>query len=181
MNKVMDVETFWNLIDKAREASGGDTSKQAELLVSSLVPLHLDEIFAFETIWDDVMDFAYDAALWDAAYIIGCGCGDDGFWDFRAWLIAQGKEVYEKALDDPESLVDLIEIDKDAQEGALIYVVMNAYEQKMGAEMPSRENKISLPRAQLKGTHLEEDHVKARFPKLTAKFGDCDKRFYMML
>ena len=181
MNKVMDVETFWKLIDKAREASGGDTSKQADLLVNSLVPLSLDEIFAFETIWDDVMDFAYDAALWDAAYVIGCGCGDDGFWVFSAWLIAQGKEIYEMALEDPVSLVDLIEIDKDAQEGALIYVVMNAYEQKMGEEMPIRESKISRPRAQLKGAHWGEDRVKARFPKLTAKFGDCDKRFYMML
>src|SRR5512134_2826872 len=104
----MDVETFWKLIDTTREASDGDNSKHADLLVNALVPLSLEEIFAFEAIWDDLMDFAYDAALWDAAYIIGCGCGDSGFWDFRAWLIAQGKEVYEKVLTDPESLADLI-------------------------------------------------------------------------
>jgi hypothetical protein len=177
----MDVTTFWNFIDKARDESGGDTSKQAELLVNSLASLSLEEIFAFERIWDDVMDFAYDAALWDAAYIIGCGCGDDGFWDFRAWLIAQGKQTYEEALANPESLVDLIKIDKDAQEGALIYVVMKAYEQKMGEEIPIRESKVNRPLAQLKGTHWGIDRVEARFPKLTAKFGDCDKRFYMML
>jgi hypothetical protein len=176
-NEVMNVETFWELIDTTREASGGDTSKQADLLVNALVPLSLDEIFAFETIWDDLMDFAYDAAPWDAAYIIGCGCGDDGFWEFRAWLIAQGKEVYEKALADPESLVDLIEMDKDAQEGALIYVVMTAYEQKTGKEMPIRESKVSRPIAQLKGTHWGEEHVNSRFPKLAAKFGDCEQRW----
>src|SRR5512133_867378 len=127
----MDIEAFWKLINTTREASGGHNSKHAELLVAALVQLSLDEIFAFEAIWDDFMDFAYDAALWDAAYIIGCGCGDDGFWDFRAWLIAQGREVYEKALADPESLINLIDVGKDAQEGALIYVVMTAYEQKI--------------------------------------------------
>ena len=173
----MHVETFWNLIDAARDASGGDNSRQADLLVNALVPLSLDEIFAFEAIWDDLMDFSYDAALWDAAYIIGCGCGDSGFKDFRAWLIAQGKEVYEKALADPESLVDLIEVDEQAQEGALLYVVMTAYEQKMGEEIPIRESKISRPVAQLKGTHWGEENVNSRFPQLTAKFGDCEKRW----
>jgi len=173
----VDVETFWKLIDIARETSGGDTSKQADLLVNALVPLSVDEIFAFEAISDDLMDFAYDAALWDAAFIIGCGCGDSGFWDFRGWLIAQGKEVYEKALADPESLVDLIDVEKDAQEGALLYAVMTAYEQKMGEEIPIRESRISRPAAQLKGTHWGEENVNSRYPKLAAKFGDCEKRW----
>ena len=178
----MDIEAFWKLIDTTREASGGDNSKHAELLVAALVPLSLDEIFAFEDIWDDLMDFAYDAALLDAAFIIGCGCGDSGFQDFRAWLIAQGKEVYEMALADPESLVDLIDVDKDGQEGALLYVVMHAYEQKMGEEIPTRQTRISRPVVQLKGTAWkkstvwEEENVNLRFPKLAAKFGDCEKR-----
>lgn len=34
------------------------------------------------------------------------GCTDDGFMDFRTWLVAQGKEVYMAALKDPDSLVD---------------------------------------------------------------------------
>ena len=32
------------------------------------------------------------------------GCSDDGFSDFRMWLIAQGKEVYLNALKDPDAL-----------------------------------------------------------------------------
>ncbi|EKC76209.1 hypothetical protein LEA_04821 [human gut metagenome] len=35
------------------------------------------------------------------------GCSDDGFIDFRAWLIAQGKEVYMNALRDPDTLADI--------------------------------------------------------------------------
>ena len=38
-----------------------------------------------------------------------CGndCSDDGFIDFRAWLIAQSNEVYLAALADPDSLADV--------------------------------------------------------------------------
>ena len=32
------------------------------------------------------------------------GCSDDSFLDFRAWLIAQGKETYLEALRDPDTL-----------------------------------------------------------------------------
>ena len=103
----MDINEFWNLIDTTREASGGDVSKQVDLLVEILVKRSLDEIFSYEGIMDDLLDKAYHAALWDAADIIGCGSGDDGFWDFRAWLIAQGKEVYENALADPDSFQKL--------------------------------------------------------------------------
>ena len=35
------------------------------------------------------------------------GCSDNGFIDFRDWLIAQGLEVYMAALKDPDSLADI--------------------------------------------------------------------------
>ena len=138
--------------------------------------LSVDEILAYDTIMEDMLEKAYNAALWDAADIIGCGCSDDGFSDFRAWLIAQGKEVYDKALADPESLVDMIDVDKDAQEGALLYVVITAYKQKMGQDIPPRDPK-DVYSPQLKGTHWPEEERNARFPKLAAKFGDCEKRW----
>ncbi len=173
----MNVEEFWELIDTTWKDSSGDTEKQAELLVELLVKRSGDEIFAYERIMDDLLDKAYDAALWDAADIIGCGCSDDGFWDFRAWLIAQGKEVYENALVDPESLVDLIDVNEDAQHGALVYVAMHAYEQKTGQNMPPKNYPTKYHCSQLTGTHWAEENRKARFPKLAAKFGDCDQRW----
>ena len=176
----MEVNTFWKLIDRARTDSNGDVSKQADLLVEELVQLPLTEIFAYETIMDDMLDTAYDAALWDAADIIGCGCSDDGFSDFRAWLIAQGKEVYERVLADPESLVDMIDVDKDGQEGALLYVVIAAYKQKTGQEIPPHNPK-DVRSPHLKGFHWPEEDRNARFPKLAAKFGDCEKRWKIWL
>ena len=45
--------------------------------------------------------------LWTAASLMCDGCSDDGFTDFRAWLIAQGKDAYMSALADPDSLAEL--------------------------------------------------------------------------
>ncbi|MDE7244669.1 MAG: DUF4240 domain-containing protein, partial [Oscillospiraceae bacterium] len=53
------------------------------------------------------LELADQYGLWSAATILCDGCSDDGFLDFRAWLIAQGKEVYLAALKDPDSLADI--------------------------------------------------------------------------
>lgn len=173
----MDTYEFWQLIDKTREASGGHVSKQVHLLVEIMANRSIDEIFAYEKIMDDLLDKAYDAELWDAADIIGCGTGDDGFRDFRAWLIAQGQEVYENALANPESLVDLVDIDDDAQEEEMLYVVIYAYEKKTGQDILTRENKKPYHRPILKGKPVPKETLKDRFPKLFEKFGDCKERW----
>jgi len=54
----------------------------------------------------------YRTDLWYAAMIIAGGtCHDDGFFDFRKWLVSQGRSVYAAAMKDPESLVDVVERD----------------------------------------------------------------------
>ena len=50
---------------------------------------------------------AYRWDSWAAAYSIGSGCSDDGFTDFRYFLISMGREVFERALADPESLLSV--------------------------------------------------------------------------
>lgn len=59
----------------------------------------------FHNIMHGYQDLAYQYGLWTAASLM-CdgGCSDDGFIDFRAWLIAQGREVYLAALADPDSM-----------------------------------------------------------------------------
>jgi len=121
-----------------------------------------------------MVDKAYIAELWDVAFILasGWGCSDDGFEYFRAWLIGQGKDVYEKALSDPESLVDVVEFGQETQWEVLLSVAIEAYElstHKDMATMPSTRR--DKPRPELKGTTAKsvEEHL-ARFPKAAAKF-----------
>ena len=38
--------------------------------------------------------------------MINGGCGDDGFMDFRDYLVSRGRKVFDRTLADPESLLD---------------------------------------------------------------------------
>ena len=170
----MDVEQFWKLIEQTHQISNGAPDKQAELLIDELAQLLEADILSYQSILDDMMDEAYIGGLWDVAFIMasGWGCSDDGFMDFRAWLIGQGKDVFEKALSDPETLVDIVEFGQETQWEELLYVAMYAYERgthKDMETMPStRRDKADQ---KLKGTISKsvEENL-ARFPKVTAKF-----------
>jgi len=174
----MDTEFFWNLIEKTFETSKGNLPEQVELLTELLAQRSVDDIADYKTILDDLMDNSYDAALWDAAAIINCGCSDDGFHYFCGWLIAHGKEVYEKALVDPEILVDLIKMDEWAADEEFLYVANYAYERKTGEELPAHFYRKEHPK--LRGTHLSDESANKRFPKLAEKFGDGSNRWAML-
>lgn len=168
----MDIDDFWSLVGQSYEAANGNLEAQVELLVEKLVNRTIEEILDYDTIFVRLLNQSNTATLWDAANIIGCGCGYDDFRDFRGWLIAHGKEVYENAISDPESLVVLVKFDERARHEEFLYVSMYAYERKTGNLPPRRKEMIDID---VKGTHWPEKEE--RFPKLAAKFGDCKKRW----
>lgn len=174
----MNTEFFWNLIEKTFAASEGNLSKQVELLTELLAQSSVDDIVDYKTILNSLMDRAYDAKLWDAAIVINCGCSDDGFSDFRAWLIAHGKEVYEKALVDPEILVDLVKMDEWASDELFLYVAEESHERKTGQELPDHAYRTERP--ELRDAFWPEGTRNKRFPKLAAKFGDGSNRWSML-
>ena len=170
----MDVAQFWKLIEKTRQNSNGAPDKQAELLVDELAKLSEADILSYQSILDDMVDKAYIGELWDVAFIMasGWGCSDDGFMDFRAWLIGQGQVVFEKALSDPESLADIVEFGQETQWEELLYIAMYAYERSTHKDMETMPStRRDKPRPELQGTISKsvEENL-ARFPKATAKF-----------
>ena len=72
----MNITIFWDIIEKAKQSSGSDPDKQADLLVAALTELSESEILAYQNIFHDLQDEAYIAELWEIAYIMGGGCGD---------------------------------------------------------------------------------------------------------
>src|SRR4051794_18537043 len=109
----MDRTAFWNLIERTRRKSGGVQDLQMDALRQELEALAPAEIVDFQTHFDTGRVEAYTYDLWAAAYIIRGGCSDDGFLDFRTWLIAQGRPVFEAAVADPQSLMDVAKPDED--------------------------------------------------------------------
>ena len=70
-------------------------------LQDRLMSMEPEQTQAFHDILHIYEELADQYGLWDAASIMVEWCSDDGFIDFRAWLIAQGREVYLAALKDP--------------------------------------------------------------------------------
>ncbi len=99
---VMNQDSFWTLIDHAKKQAAPN-----EWLMEQLADRGPEQAKTFDTIARVYMDLAYQYGLWTAASVMGRnGCSDDGFVDFRQWLVAQGKDVYLAALKDPDSLAD---------------------------------------------------------------------------
>lgn len=76
-------DSFWTLIDQAKEHTGGPN----EWLMEQLVSLGPEQARKFDTISRVYMDAAYQYGLWTAASVMErYGCSDDGLWTFgRGW------------------------------------------------------------------------------------------------
>lgn len=124
-------DTFWDLIDQAKEHCGQDLDASAQWLEVQLLAMGPVQAQNFDYIVHAYSDLAYKYGLWTAASVMLDGCTDDGFIDFRGWLIAQGKDTYFAALNDPDSLAD-VPLYGDGYFESLTYIGDSAYEKLTG-------------------------------------------------
>ena len=86
---------FWDVLQ---------SSSLPEALHAQLATLGDGDLLDFERRHAELHAEAYDWGLWGAAYVLHGGCSDDTFVDFRAYLLSLGRDVYESARADPDSL-----------------------------------------------------------------------------
>jgi hypothetical protein len=101
----VDINSFWDTIDAARSRSG-PSQPLGDALASDLAGRSRQDILDYQERFDELHAALYRWDVWAAAYIIGGGCSDDGFLDFRAGLIAQGRDWYQRVSAFPDSLAD---------------------------------------------------------------------------
>ena len=104
----MKTNDFWRLIEDAHVNAKGNSEQQYRLIDEQLGNSPASEIIDFETILKEQLRRADQFKMMEAAFIVASYVSDDTFEDFRAWLISLGKEKFERALDDPESIADLL-------------------------------------------------------------------------
>jgi hypothetical protein len=180
----MTEEQFWHIIAESHE---GDTSqsvsedqqRQVKRLKELLRPRTVEELLDFDEI---LTQRFFEADRWDltaAATVINIGCcSDDGFMDFRYWLISMGQAVYEAALVDPDSLADVSVVQIAFQEpyswhtqfGDCGYVVRPIYEEMAGEEMPLFDYGFSSGTIGEEFDFDDEQEMNRRFPKLMAAY-----------
>ncbi len=164
----MTIDEFWNIIGKVHRESGSDMDKKCELLEAKLRRFPLHEIHSFRRSFDECRDRAYTWDLWAAAYIIGGGCSDDAFSDFRATLISMGRETFERVLADPQALADM-DYDADTAHYEGYQYVPMTLEKELGNGQ--RFPRYAAHPKQPSGVPWGEDKVAELYPKLAAKYG----------
>ncbi|MEU6090574.1 DUF4240 domain-containing protein [Streptomyces sp. NPDC047085] len=149
----MNKQQFWELIAAAREQviDPQESEAVAREATSLLSSRPVEEIVAAEQVLWDLMVESYTSPLWAAAYIANGGCSDDGFDYFRGWLIAQGREVFERAVADPDALAELPVVQASAVDGVdlegedMLGIAWNAHITATGDQLPPGSPTIRYP------------------------------------
>lgn len=162
----MTEDEFWRIVDDvaAQSKASSDTfAARVALLEERLLGLDPQSVEAFAMHFSRLQMAAYRWDLWGAAYVLGAGCSDDGFGDFRTWLISMGRQRFERALVDPDSLVevefgDFAEQDSFFEEYA--YVASRVFEELTDDELPYFEGH------EIAGERWKPEQLPTMFPRL---------------
>lgn len=167
----MSIDTFWLLVERVHAGAPDDMKEKCRLLAAELRSLPCEEIVSFEEHFRDLFYQAYDYEIWAAACIINGGCGDDSFMDFRSTLISLGRDPYETALRDVDSLAEF-NIDPEwARYEGYQYVASKVYEEK-GCPRPDEANRPGKPHPKKPtGRNWADWDLHERYPRLAAKYG----------
>ena len=107
----MDVEEFWAVVESTRAAAanrpGSVVANHVATLTTALAAMPDARVVGFERRLRLLVQEANRWDLWAAGYLALGGMSDDGFTDFRTWLVSQGRANYTRTLADPDALVDL--------------------------------------------------------------------------
>lgn len=177
---MMDLDRFWDVIEQTRQKIDASKGPQSEPLLSDedalaevLATLPPEDIIAFEHRFSERIIAAYHWDLWAALAIIEGAAGDDAFEHFRAELILYGREVFEAAQGDADSLADLATLPWGME--GLIYVPARVYAAKTGQEFPYEDEGDVPPHPDKPaGVPWEEEDLPTRLPRLWASFHDED-------
>ncbi|MEW2287458.1 DUF4240 domain-containing protein [Streptomyces sp. NPDC047841] len=149
----MNEQRFWQLIAAARAQARDpdDAGEVAGRATALLATRPAEEIVAAQQVLWDLMAGSYTTPLWAAAYVINGGCSDDGFDYFRGWLIAQGREVFDRVVADPDALAEVPVVRASAADGIdldceeALGIAWNAHLVATGTRLPGDAFTIRYP------------------------------------
>lgn len=171
----MDEDGFWRLVGEVWAGEQNITPAVLHRLTDRLSRLSGEQLDGFVRAFDAAHLRAYRWDLWAAGYVIQDSMGDDGFTDFRTWLIAHGRAVYDRALADPDTLADLTWRSDLEDMGLAEHYgghVMQAWSERLGRLPDVDECTWQFPPDDPAGEPFPEDDpawFRRTFPRLWAK------------
>jgi hypothetical protein len=172
----MKTDDFWAVITRATADRPGSPAEVAKSAAADLATRDPEEIVAWARHLDKVMVASGTEDLWAAAYLINGGCSEEGFDNFRGWLIAHGREAVARSVKSPDALADLPAVRAAVDTGAVfeaeevLSIAAEAYAQATGSEMPAGETPVTRPDAADLWDFDDEEEMQRRLPRLAALF-----------
>ncbi len=174
----MERQEFWKLIEDARTRAAGDAYAVAGHAVEILAALSGARIVAAAQPFWDLMADSYRGDLWAAAYLINGGASDDGFEYFRGWLIAQGRDAFERAVADPDTLADLPDVrataagQEELECEEVLAIAWNAHLRATGEQLPPGSFTIRYPPVDFGWGFDDPAQMRAHLPRLAHLYLD---------
>ncbi|MET1411330.1 DUF4240 domain-containing protein [Roseibium sp. HPY-6] len=157
----MDEDVFWEIIGSPEEGRPGE---QIDALPDRLARFKATAIKSFDALLHEMDARAYRSDIWALAYLLNDGCSDDEFAGFRAWIILQGREIFEATLADPDSF-DVSQAASGGGSGLSIWnAPLLAHEMRQGK--PMKRKTFRLP--DLGGNDLQEAGFEEALPRVAA-------------
>ena len=169
-------DEFWAIIDRSLVDSDGGLDDQTEHLRRLLGDLPDAALAAFDAAFVAANRRLYSWQNWGAATVMLGGCSDDTFTDFRSWVISRGRQVYERFVDDPDSIVEA-GLDDDEEIGlaeGFSYIASELLAERpdtaISDALPDRES--LEPEDMPAGERFDDrdEALAARYPRLAGKY-----------
>lgn len=166
----MTEDRFWDLVGQ-HVVVGPSFEVDVARLRAALEALPAGEIASFDEILARLLRRSHTWELRGAAHVIKGADADEGFERFCAWLVAQGKAVFEKALEEPDSLVEYSAGDMECLD--MLVVAYDTYHAITGQHVST----LVYDRYFLgKEWDLEDAaEMKRRYPRLHARYAPTDR------
>ena len=156
----MDEALFWRVIEEAGEGAAS-VAEQISTITSRLEALRGPQIKIFQKLLDQRLAEAYHWDIWALAYLAQDGCSDDAFETFRAWLVLQGRSLFERALANIDDVLEEVPPGPGTSAEGLSMAASIAFDARTGKVMKRPAQKLRDPT----GEPWEEEDLTLRFPK----------------
>ena len=179
---MMNKDKFWEIIEKVRNQCKDNAEKMVDVLGEELGKYPIEDVQRFSSIFNIYHHIAYKEGLFSIGSMMNhYMMTDDGFIDFRYWLISQGKEVYMNAMKDPMALctAEIKPIGDWYEFESFGYVPMTVIEEKTGdyrkaqEDLPEAEEKEILSEIEF-GDYidktLKETDIKMKYPDFAKRY-----------
>jgi hypothetical protein len=171
----LEQDEFWNLVERVRKRFEADPpnvlarfqcERYADLLARELQDMSPLELASFQDHVQRAIAEAYTSGVYAASYLVLGGGSWDGFYDFRAWLVSQGREDHRKAVAEPDSLAEVcVSPVLDYECNAIRGVAKDLYAARTGQVMKWRSDPGDLDQP-LPGEPWEVEDLPKLLPRL---------------